>query len=52
MDTKGGGWSVGAAGPVQQPDCVGVGSGGGTALANADCAQFVFPLYSFLFSHL
>ena len=33
MDTKGGGWAVGAAGlvPVQQPDCrigIGIGEGG------------------------
>ena len=87
--TQRGVWSVGAAGPVQQPDCLGVesrGGGAGTALAhllttpipharpgvgyicglwvlpgwynsqskrtNADCAQFVLPLYSFLFCHL
>ena len=56
--TQGG---VGAAGPVQQPDCVGVESKGrearpilpwSTLPANTDCAEFVFPLYFFLFCHL
>ena len=82
-------WSVGAAGPVQQLEGVGVESRGGQAgttlvhppttpiphtlpgvgyicglwvlpgrynsqskRANADCAEFVFPLYSFLLCHL
>ena len=52
-------WYVGAAGPLQQPEGVGVESRGGgpvppwrTLRANPDCAEFVLPLYSFLFCHL
>ena len=46
-----GGRLVHAVGPVEQPDCVGVESRGRGA-GPADCAEFVFPLYSFLFCHL
>ena len=42
-------WSVGAAGPVQQPEQTRAYAG---KRANADCAQFVIPLYSYLFCHL
>ena len=53
-------WSVGAAWLVKQLEGVGVESRGEAWLvppwhtlhANADCAKFVFSLYSFLFCHL
>ena len=53
-------WSVGATVPVQQLEGVGVESRGEagpvlpcrTLYANTDCAEFVFPFYSFIFCHL
>ena len=55
MDTKGG-WSVGAAGPVQQPDCVGVhgvkeeGGRAGTALALTQIVLNSSALYILCYS--
>ena len=49
MDTKGGGWSVGAAGPIQQPDCVGVDSRGrGAGLVTVPNSSSLYTLFYYV----